>query len=55
MDILKVKPWGKNQGEYVVIEAKDFDPAKHELFGAKEPEAHLEEEKPARRGRRKSQ
>lgn len=41
MALLKVKPWGKDQGDYVLIEEEDFDASKHEK---------LEEEKP-RRGR----
>lgn len=37
MDIcttVKVKPWGDDQGDYVLINEGDFDPAVHELFGA---------------------
>lgn len=26
---MKVKPWGKNQGEFVEINAEDFDPKIH--------------------------
>ena len=32
MDTIKVKPWGKDQGEYVLINAEDFDPTKHQKF-----------------------
>jgi hypothetical protein len=32
VDTIKVKPWGKDQGDYVVINASDFDPEKHELL-----------------------
>lgn len=35
MDIcktIKVKPWGKDQGDYVEINADDFDPAVHAPF-----------------------
>lgn len=32
MDTIKVKPWGKDQGDYVVINAEDFDPEKHEKY-----------------------
>jgi hypothetical protein len=27
---IKVKPWGKDQGDYVLIEAENFDPSTHE-------------------------
>jgi hypothetical protein len=50
---IKVKPWGKDQGDHVVINEADFDPTKHEPLdvaakpggktdaedGAKEPTA----------------
>lgn len=26
---LKVKPWGENQGDYVLINEADFDKSKH--------------------------
>ena len=29
---VKVMPWGKGQGDYVVINAEDFDPSKHKLL-----------------------
>lgn len=32
MDTIKVKPWGKDQGDYVVINAEDFNPEKHEKY-----------------------
>lgn len=31
---VKVKPWGKDQGEFVVINAADFDPKVHTLADA---------------------
>jgi hypothetical protein len=31
-ETMKVKPWGKDQGEFVEINAEDFDPAKHEEY-----------------------
>ena len=37
MDIcttVKVKPWGDDQGDHVLINEVDFDPAVHELFDA---------------------
>jgi hypothetical protein len=34
MNTIKVKPWGKGQGDYVIINADDFDPSKHEKFDA---------------------
>lgn len=27
---MKVKPWGKGQGDHVVIDADKFDPDKHQ-------------------------
>jgi len=30
MNTLKVKPWGKGQGDYVLINEEDFDPEVHE-------------------------
>lgn len=29
---MKVKPWGLGQGDHVVINVTDFDPAKHEKY-----------------------
>lgn len=31
---IKVKPWGEGQGDYVEINADDFDPAVHEALDA---------------------
>lgn len=31
-ETVKVKPWGKDQGEFVVINAADFDPKVHTPF-----------------------
>lgn len=36
-ETMKVKPWGEGQGDFVVINASDFDADIHELFGV-EPE-----------------
>lgn len=33
---LKVKPWGEDQGDFVVINEADFDPDLHELLGEAE-------------------
>jgi hypothetical protein len=33
---VKVKPWGKDQGEFVEINADDFDPKVHEHLDAPE-------------------
>lgn len=30
MDTMNVKPWGKGQGDFVVINKADFDPAVHD-------------------------
>lgn len=32
---VKVKPWGKDQGDYVEINQSDFDPKKFELYEPK--------------------
>lgn len=32
METIKVKPWGKDQGDFVVINKEDFDPDVHELL-----------------------
>ena len=32
METIKVKPWGKDQGDFVVINKADFDPEVHELL-----------------------
>jgi hypothetical protein len=34
---VKVKPWAPGQGEYVEINAADFDPAKFELYEQPKP------------------
>ena len=31
-ETMKVKPWGKDQGDYVLINVVDFDPAFHTAF-----------------------
>lgn len=31
METIKVKPWGADQGDHVVINASDFDAAVHQL------------------------
>lgn len=30
--VIKVKPWGMGQGDFVEINEDDFDETKHELF-----------------------
>lgn len=32
METMKVKPWGEGQGDYVLINKADFDPAVHEAY-----------------------
>jgi hypothetical protein len=42
METIKVKPWGEGQGEYVLVNKEDFDPAIHVLLDSadgKLPEA----------------
>lgn len=39
IETIKVKPWGKDQGDHVVINADDFDPKVHSLIeGEKAPQ-----------------
>lgn len=38
METINVKPWGKDQGGFVVINKADFDPKVHELLDSEEPE-----------------
>ena len=33
-ETVRVKPWGKDQGEFVLINAADFDPKVHTPFDA---------------------
>lgn len=55
MDILKIKPVHPSQGDYVLINAEDFDPAKHELYGQDEPPKTESQDQPtAKRGRKKA-
>jgi len=35
MAVMKVKPWGKGQGDFVEINEEDFDPKFHKKFAAK--------------------
>jgi hypothetical protein len=37
LGILKVKPWGKDQGDFVIIDEENFDSDFHELFEKPEP------------------
>ena len=32
MKTIKVKPWGKDQGDHVVINESDYDPKVHKLL-----------------------
>ena len=32
MDTIRVKPWGKGQGDHVTINAEDYDPAIHDAI-----------------------
>lgn len=34
IETIKVQPWGKVQGDYIEINADDFDPAKHKKWPA---------------------
>lgn len=44
MNVIKVKPWGKDQGDYVLINEEDFNAEVHELF-----DAPAEKAKPGRK------
>lgn len=39
MSTIKVKPWGKDQGDHVLIDAADFDPKVHKLVEGEETPA----------------
>ena len=39
METIKVKPWSKDQGDFVIINKSDFDPEVHEPHEAKADEA----------------
>lgn len=32
LETIKVKPWGDDQGDFVIINKDDFDDAKHKLY-----------------------
>lgn len=34
MKTIQVKPWGQDQGDYVIINEEDFDPKVHQLLDA---------------------
>lgn len=36
MNIMKVKPWGEGQGDHVLLNVSDFDPAFHVPLDAEE-------------------
>lgn len=44
METMKVMPWGDGQGDFVVINVEDFDPAKHQKY-------EVAEDAPKRRAR----
>ena len=35
MAVMKVKPWGKEQGDFVLIDSENFDPKFHKKFAPK--------------------
>lgn len=37
--VLKVQPWGEDQGDYVLIDAEHFDESVHKPYVEKEPSA----------------
>jgi hypothetical protein len=34
MNTIKVKPWGEGQGEFVIVNAEDFNPDFHKRYEA---------------------
>ena len=50
MVTIKVNPWGKDQGEFVLINESDFDPAVHVKF---DDEAVVEVQKQERKSKNK--
>lgn len=46
MSLIKVKPWGKDQGEYVLINEEDFNAEVHEPL-----DAPTEKAKPGRKAK----
>lgn len=56
---VRVMPWSPDQGEYVLIDAADYDPARHTLYQPDEAEAPDTAQQPpagapqAPRGRRR--
>lgn len=56
MDIcptIKVKPWSKDQGEYVEINSADFDPEIHTAFDAPASDEAAAPEQPKPRAKRR--
>jgi hypothetical protein len=41
-NILKVKPWGTDQGDFVIIDEKNFDPLFHVLYEENQEAKELE-------------
>ena len=46
MPVMKVKPWGEDQGDFVLIDEDDFNPDVHEKF------EEDQQDEPKRRGRK---
>ena len=46
MKTVKVKPWSKDQGDYVLINELDFDPKIHAIY------EEVEQKEPAKRSTR---
>jgi hypothetical protein len=43
---VRVKPWAESQGEFVIINEADFDPAVHTLFDESQVPAVADEAQP---------
>lgn len=37
INVIKVQPWGEDQGDFVIINEDDFDPEFHKLIGDDSP------------------
>lgn len=47
IETIKVKPWGEGQGEFVIINADDFDPSVHKPYDPAAAGSSVSSETPA--------
>lgn len=50
MKIMKVKPWGEGQGDFVVINEDDFDPKFHSKLDKPAPKKKVAKKKAVKKG-----